>query len=308
MSANGPAGFFGKIPSHGDFVRGNVGDPLVQRLVAWLEEAGEACIRSKAQLAREPIRFLFRAGGESRALVGVLRGSQDRVGRQFPVAVFLLASGPAVEAEFPSAPIVHRRFLDAACAAIAEDPASASVLAEKVAALPAPGPEDVKAGGEEARAHASRASEELLRLFGEAAGGGRHYAVNTFLSACAAVRAREPARAETLLDCPAAGAADVWAWLELARLALGWRAPPPFFVRAAAGRGRLLVSLGAPPAAALPALCEPPRDNPKIWPLETRSSPAIDAARKALGAARCAALDGGRATLAELAKQLVGGR
>ncbi len=308
MTAHGPVGFFGKIPAHGDFVRGNVGDALAQRFVRWLEEGWEACHRSKGQLPREPVRFVFRAAGETGALVGVLRGSQDRVGRQFPLAVFVPAAGPAVEGEFPNAPLVYRRFGDAASAALAEDPPAAAALADRVAALPVPGPADVAAAEEEARAAAARSSDDFLGgPFGEAAHGRRHYAINTFLAACATVRGREPSRAEIVLDCPATDVADVWAWLELARRGLGWAAAPPFFFRAGSP-GRLLVSLGAPPPAVLPSLCEPPRDHPKIWPLQTSSSAAIESARKALGDGRCAALDSGRAKLGELAVELVGGR
>jgi type VI secretion system protein ImpM len=308
VTVHGPIGFYGKIPAHGDFVRGNVADALAQRFVRWLEEAWEACHRSKGQLPREPVRFLFRAAGETRALVGVMRGSQDRVGRQFPLAVFVPAAGPAVEGTFPIAPFLYRSFGDAAAAVLAEDPPAPAALADRVAALQVPGPAEVAAAEEEARAAAARPSDELLgRLFGDAAQGRRHYAVNTFLAACVMVRAREPSRAETVLDCPATEVADAWTWLELARRGLGWAAAPPYFFRAGSP-GRLLVSLGAPPPAVLPSLCEPPRDHPKIWPLHTSSSAAIESARKALGGARCAALDTGRATLGELAVELVGGR
>ncbi|HEY6099024.1 MAG TPA: type VI secretion system-associated protein TagF, partial [Anaeromyxobacter sp.] len=146
----------------------------------------------------------------------------------------------------------------------------------------------------------------LGALFGDAAGGRRHYAVNTLLAACGTVRAREPARAEAVLDCPAASDADAWAWLELARRALGWSAAPAFFLRAGAP-GRLLLSLGAPPPAVLPSLAEPRKDSPKIWPLETGVAAAIEAARKTLGAARAAALEREDATVGDVATQVAGG-
>lgn len=307
MTTHGAIGFYGKIPGHGDFVRANVGDPVTQRLIRWLEEGTEACHRARAQLSREPVRFVFRGAGDARALVGVLRGGQDRVGRQFPLAVFVPAAGPAVEAGFPVAPLAYRGFWDAAAAALVEDPPTQAALADRVASLPLPGPAEAAAADEEARAAGSRPAAELLdRLLGDAARGRRHYALNTFLVACAAVKAREPSRAETVLECPAGEGADAWFWLELARRALGWSAPPPFFQRG--GTARLLVSLGAPPAAVLPALCEPPRESQKIWPLETGAASAIEAARKALGPTRCGAIEDGRATLAALAVELVGGK
>jgi len=304
---HGQTGFFGKIPAHGDFVRANVGDPLAQRFTRWLEEASEACHRSRAQLSREPVRFLFRAAGEGRALVGAMRGSQDRVGRQFPLAAFVPAQGPLVERSFPAAPLAYGGFLAALGEAIAADPASPAALADRLAALRLPGPDEAALAAELARAAAARPARELLEPpFGAAAAGRRHYALNTFLSACAPARGREPSRAEVVLDCPAASDADAWAWLELARRALEWGTAPAFFLRG--GRpGRLLVSLGAPPAAVLPSLAEPRKDSPKIWPLETAVASAAESARRALGPARAAALDREDATVGEIAAALAGG-
>jgi hypothetical protein len=130
--------------------------------------------------------------------------------------------------------------------------------------------------------------------------------VNTLLTACAPLKGREPARAETVLDCPVASDADAFTWLELARRALGWSGAPAFFLRAGTP-GRLLVSLGAPPAAVLPSLAEPRKDSPKIWPLETSVASAIEAARKALGPARAAALERDEASVGDLATQVAGG-
>ncbi|HEY6099502.1 MAG TPA: type VI secretion system-associated protein TagF, partial [Anaeromyxobacter sp.] len=139
MTAQGPIGFFGKIPAHGDFVRGNVGDPLVQKFTRWLEEASEACHRTRAQVPRQPVRFLFRGGGEARALLGVLRGSQDRVGRQFPLAAFVPVQGPLVEKAFPAVPLACAGFLGELAEVVSADPASPAALAEKLGALRPPG-------------------------------------------------------------------------------------------------------------------------------------------------------------------------
>lgn len=307
MSAPGPIGFFGKIPAHGDFVRGNVGDPIVQRFTRWLEEASEACHKTRAAVPRDPVRFFFRPAGEARALLGVLRGSQDRVGRQFPLAAFAIADGPLVARAFPAAPLAYGGFLGALSAALAVDPPSPAALAETLGAIPAPGADAVASGDAAARAAAARPAREFLgALLGEPAKGRRHYAMNTLLAACAPLRGREPPRAETVLDCPATSDADAWAWLELARRALAWSSAPTFFLKAGAP-GRLLLSLGAPPPAVLPSLAEPRKDSPKIWPLETVVASAVEAARKALGPARSAALERDEATVADLVTLVTGG-
>lgn len=302
---SGPIGFFGKLPAHGDFVRLNVGDPLAQRFTRWLEEASEACHRARVVLPRAPIRFLFRAAGEGRALAGALRGSQDRVGRQFPLALFAPVEGPLVERSFPALPFALGGFLAAAGEALATDAAAPAALAERAAALRGPGPEDAAAAEAAARAAATRPAREALpRLFPELS--PRLYAFNTFLAGCAAVRGREPARAETVLDCPALDASDAWAWLELARRALRWSGSPSW-LEAPGSPGRLLVSLGAPPPAVLSTLGEPRRDSPKVWPLVTAVAAAAEAARKALGPSRAAALEREGATFEELAAELAGG-
>jgi type VI secretion system protein ImpM len=305
---SGPSsiGFFGKIPAHGDFVRGNVGDPLVQRFTRWLEEASEACHKARAVVSRDPVRFLFRAVGEQKAVLGVLRGSQDRVGRQFPLAAFVTVDGPLAGSSFPAAPLAYGPFLADLSDALGADPASPAALVEKLGTIPPPS--DALATGDlGARAAAARPARDFLGpLLGEPGEGRRHYAVNTLLAACAPLRAREPPRAETVLDCPAASDADAWAWLELARRALVWDSAPTFFLRAGAP-GRLLLSLGAPPPAVLPSLAEPRKDSPKIWPLETTVASAVEAARKALGPARSAALERDDATVGELATLVAGG-
>jgi type VI secretion system protein ImpM len=307
VTASAPAGFFGKIPAHGDFVRANVGDPLAQRFTRWLEEASEACHRARVALTRDPILFAFRPAGEGRALVGALRASQDRVGRAFPLAVFVAAQGRLVEGAFPALPFACEGFLAAAREALREDPPGPAALAERVARLRGPGAEEeARAEISAADAAARPARDGLPRLFPEGRGGGKPYAFHTFLAACAPLRGREPPRAETVLDCPVADGADAWGWLELARRALAWPATPSWFERPGTP-GRLLLSLGAPPPVVLTTLGEPRRDSPKVWPLETAVASAALAARKALGASRVAALEGEGATLGELAAQLAGG-
>jgi hypothetical protein len=107
-----------------------------------------------------------------------------------------------------------------------------------------------------------------------------------------------------VLDCPLEGEADLWAWLELARRLLDWRAAPPFFWRDGSP-GRLLLSLGSPPAALVTSLGEPRRDGTRVWPLAGAQASAVASARRTLGEARAAALDRADATIADLAGVLL---
>lgn len=298
MLSAGAIGWFGKLPAQGDFLRGGMADPLVQRFATWLEEASEACSRAGA---RPPsgVRFAWRMAGEPRLLVGVLRDSVDKVGRVFPLAVFAPAF-VGLPTEFPDVPAAFGGFLRAAEefleGAVFLDAGS---FAARAQALPLPGTAEVAAAAERGRSAAGDpAAPVLARLFGDPAAGGHLYAFHTFRFACGKHRGREPVRAEVLLDCPVEGPADVRLWLEAAGRTLAWPAPPPFLWREAPGP-RLCLSLGAPPGAALLALCDPPRDHPKIWPLRTTRAAAVESARKALGPA-AAALDRAGATVGEL--------
>ena len=93
MECHGQApGFFGKLPSHGDFVGRRLPPEVRQCLDDWLQRA---LVRSKAELGlawlatwgSSPLwRFVIGAGvcGEQ-AWAGVMMPSADRVGRCFPL-------------------------------------------------------------------------------------------------------------------------------------------------------------------------------------------------------------------------------
>lgn len=89
-------GFFGKVPSQGDFVAAHFDRPLRELLDSWLQrslehqqhERGDSL---KEAFARMPLwRFVMGPESGSRsAVIGVMAPSSDRVGRSFPF--FLVA-------------------------------------------------------------------------------------------------------------------------------------------------------------------------------------------------------------------------
>jgi type VI secretion system protein ImpM len=301
VTSFGAIGFFGKTSAQGDFVRLGVADEQAQKLARWLEEASEACHRAGAALPARPLRFAFRPAGAARLQIGALLASADKVGRTFPLAVFTAVDGPELAQGFPALPAAARTFLGAVEALLADGIAlPAGELADRVRRLVPPPPAALAEAQAAARVEVEGEEAQAFfgRLLGDPARGERHYALRTLLLACEKVRGREPTRAEVVLDAPLEGPGDAHAWLELARRALGWPAPPPFFWREGPA-GRLLLPLGAPPGAVLPAFAEPPRDNPKIWPLRTAQASAVEASRKALGA-KAAVIDRPGATVGEL--------
>src|SRR5215470_14234575 len=87
-------GFYGKLPSHGDFISRSVADAFIDRWDAWLQ-AGMA--QSRQDLGNDwldlfltsPVwRFALERGViGGNAFAGILLPSVDRVGRYFPLTV-----------------------------------------------------------------------------------------------------------------------------------------------------------------------------------------------------------------------------
>jgi type VI secretion system ImpM family protein len=302
MTIQGPIGLFGKIPAQADFYRQNVADPAAQALVAWLQDAVEPVYRARLDLPGAPVRFLFRVPEAPNALVGVLAAGVDKVGRSFPLCAFVPVAARDLAATYPALPAAARPFGDAAAALLAEAKGlDGAGLAARARDLPLPSARDLAAAEDASRrdAGAARVADLVARLFGDLPAGAAAYALGTFEAAVKPVRGREPSRAQVALDCPAGNDVDRWAWLDLARRALGWAVPPPFFWTDGAP-GRLLVSLGGPPSGLLAHLCDPARPGSKIWPLRTAQAGAIETARRTLTPAALRALDAADASVEAL--------
>jgi type VI secretion system protein ImpM len=91
------AGFFGKLPAHGDFVRralpGRFVDPWDAWLSAGMVQAAEALGASwpAAWEAAQPFRFRLSPGACGPAAVtGVVLAGEDMVGRRFPLTLALV--------------------------------------------------------------------------------------------------------------------------------------------------------------------------------------------------------------------------
>lgn len=85
------AGFFGKLPSTGDFVARGLPDAFRRNWDTWLT-------RHIAPLQREGLAFppgglRFRLVSGGRLAAGVIRPSQDSAGRLFPLSLLVIADG-----------------------------------------------------------------------------------------------------------------------------------------------------------------------------------------------------------------------
>src|SRR5687767_4552269 len=88
-------GWFGKLPSHGDFLQRRVPESFLNKWDAWLQE----CIaQSRAHLGdawldtylTSPVWRFFLSQGVvgSSSFAGIVLPSVDRVGRYFPLTIF----------------------------------------------------------------------------------------------------------------------------------------------------------------------------------------------------------------------------
>jgi type VI secretion system protein ImpM len=94
MSPPLDVGFYGKLPSHGDFLRRRLSDDFVRVWDGWLQEcvvASRAALGDRwleVYLTSPAWRFGCSPGASGgRAVVGVMAPSVDRVGRYFPLTV-----------------------------------------------------------------------------------------------------------------------------------------------------------------------------------------------------------------------------
>jgi type VI secretion system protein ImpM len=119
MSSALEVGFYGKLPSHGDFLRRRVSDAFIGVWDGWLQECLTASRLSlgdrwlNVYLTSPVWRFACAPGvcGASPA-IGVMAPSVDRVGRYFPLT--LVAELPQETPQILSAAIRARPFFDAA--------------------------------------------------------------------------------------------------------------------------------------------------------------------------------------------------
>jgi type VI secretion system protein ImpM len=146
------AGFFGKLPSRGDFIGRHLPKAFVVPWDAWLQAA---IAHSRAQMGEEswreyyctsPIwRFALGAGlCGADAYAGILMPSMDRVGRYYPlaIAVSLAPDGPLL-----TLPIASEAWFQQAerlaLAALERDELDLDAFSRQVAALSAPLAPDV---------------------------------------------------------------------------------------------------------------------------------------------------------------------
>ncbi|WP_342374363.1 type VI secretion system-associated protein TagF [Myxococcus stipitatus] len=284
----------GKAPCQGDFIRWNAADPVSQAFHRWLEESHEAVRRANTQLSSLPTGFVFTVPGGRQVLVGTLATSTDKVGRVFPLAVYVVIDAAGAAEHFASLPDSFRPFLAAGSQLLA-DAATLSVsdLEARVSGLAAVSSGDSMGAEAQKRRVLGSPVAPLVQQFQAdgAPAGAQYYAFNTFVKACQAEQGKEPSKPGVTLECPFPEALGPYGWLELARRQLRWRTLPPAMFWHLGPAPRLFLSIGTPGPAVLMHLAKPGHSSMKVWPLHTKQASAIESARNALSPPRRQALE-----------------
>lgn len=297
-------GLLGKAPCQGDFLRINAPAPVVHQFHRWLEEGVGSLPSALRAFPAQPLRFVFTAAGEKRAIAGVMAASVDSVGRQFPLSVFCEISALGLQDRLGSIPALFAPFCDAATALISEAATlSAREMSEMLETLPAPNEEAVRAA-ETGRNQALNTLKvgPLISAIGREPADMASYALKTVGTACLREKGKEPAKANVILDCPLSADMGPLPWLELAQRRLGWKGAIPSLFWFPGSR--LLLSLGPPTASTIGFLANPEATGTRLWPLRVSQPAAIAAAVKALTPGQRKALSDEETPLGSLIDQL----
>lgn len=269
-------GVFGKIPSYPEFVRiGSVG-PTDKALERWLQMANDQLARADVKLSSTPIGFAFRDENADSLLIGVIVGSHDKVGRNFPLAVYceygvVRSTVVSLLAEAFRPALTQLSML--AMTALETDREALTSASKRV---------EVPRGtmikeGREATAEALRTipvEQVLARMFVDK--NDRAYGINVFQRACAQSVRDGPTR-PTCIDATVTSDVELCFAFAAAESQLP-ESTGPISAFWDVSSQRVVVVPGTPDSKLLVAMAAPHSQNQKIWRTETSSERSRKAA------------------------------
>ncbi len=81
-------GVFGKLPASAEFIRIGARSDTERSFERWLEAANDALSSAGGELSGSTVGFAYRDADARSVLIGVMRGSIDKVGRRFPLTIY----------------------------------------------------------------------------------------------------------------------------------------------------------------------------------------------------------------------------
>ncbi len=278
-------GFLGKLPEQPDFVRQPIAERIGQELDQWLVKSVQSLHLVKQELPDACVRFVFSAPGCEAVAVGVMRKSQDQVGRSFPLAIYTWLALDSAAQALQAIALAHGAFLARAEELLAALPGlSLQALRVQAAELEqVPSAPLGLAVQRCAEVLAQTAPDAMFaRVFAQSPQEGHLYGLYTLRTATSAVRGAPAASAPTVLDCPITNDVDLIAWLDLTRRCLGWAHHAPSFVWIEEPDPRLLLALGHASDQLLGFVADPHHRSARLWPLWTDRADAVQLAREGL--------------------------
>lgn len=287
-------GIYGKIPAQGDFVRINATDEAAQALDLWLQESLESLARAGLELPTGITCFVHhRLDPSMPVIVGAMCPSRDRVGRVYPLTVFVRVDPAWIASRFPGVAVAYGLFLRDATRILHDlGRADGQLLGAWARQLRGPNAHELAAADGVCRQSLDgiASGSVLSRLFGDPARGLRYHAFRTALEACDATRARA-SRTPISLACPIGADVDLFTWLELARRRLHGSGIVPTVVWREDAEAQAIVTLGPAAPTMLRHLAQPTETASALWPLRAERAESVVQSAAALAPHHRAALD-----------------
>lgn len=308
--------YFGKVPAHGDFVRGGAGGGGVRALDAWVQEG---LYTARQRLGAGIAAAYARAGafgflvddGASGPLVGVLHPSRDRVGRAYPLVIVAEVNGTVPS---PDEVPTHYADLFARAGAVARAGAAGvyapTELAARVAALGPPGARPPDGPSFDRFLHDTPVRAFWTYLWGHPDDTRKYLLFKNLLEIVPPLRGRLPERLPLVLRFPLGGAGPpralaVRVWLEVVRQLLGGTAVQPSLFWSLDGEdGFLLLTLRPPQPELFTFLFSADTGSDTLCVLERPGAEPAALAALAIPAHYGRLLEDDRLALADFVRQL----
>lgn len=286
-------GAFGKIPHMGDFVRVRVHSEPTTSFHSWIEQGmaygdakrGQAW--AQVYQAGQIHAFMYRVPSNvqsSAVLTGIVKPSNDAVGRKFPLVVFspvlerLVAGGPHLM------PLALGDFLERATDVVleAERMTSQQQLEARVAQLPPPQFDQAAMTTREYEnwTRMTYVANAWLAIYGEPNSARPIHAIHTIIEALGPFRGQENPSTPLSVRLPlgVGGGAAAAFWIDIVRRVGRWRTTVPTCFWSFDGQsGSILIQLGDTPASSLAELWSP--DSRSDYVCDLTSATSVDRAR-----------------------------
>ena len=267
------AGLYGKLPIAADFIRLNAGGFASGGFDCWLEDGMGAVLAAGGAPKHALVTFFAYSASAPNAVIGMMGPSVDKVGRNFPAALFAYLDPSLTSASAFAAEAVGS-FLFEAQARVAGLAQAVAAPAVSEIGVPTADAQLIAVADSARQLAAANLQETLTMVFGSADRNGWVQAVCTCIAACSTSKSRFPDKASVTLELPAGEDRARDFWLALASTALAWPTGAPSWLWDS-DSNRLLIALGPPTPALFVALALPGRAGARHWVVRPGSPDAV---------------------------------